>query len=81
MIKTTSGSGSVTTSRLLTRLISLRLFADAGFSFTLKKTTEYSDDAWSLGPGTSAEVNMKQTLREGNEATSTFTPTGWRFVG
>jgi hypothetical protein len=55
MIKTTSGSGSVTTKQITDSIdILTAAFADAGFSFTLKKTTEYINDAWSAaGPNTS----------------------------
>jgi hypothetical protein len=42
----TSGSGSVT-STVDSIDILTAAFTDAGFSFTLKKTTEYSNDAWS----------------------------------
>jgi hypothetical protein len=43
----TSGSGSVTSISTDSIDILTAAFTDAGFSFTLKKTTEYSNDAWS----------------------------------
>ena len=71
IIKTTSGAGSVTSKQITDSIAILTAaFADAGFSFTLISTTEFTNNAWSAAePGTSAELNMKQTLRVGNEAT------------
>lgn len=56
---------------------------DTPFRFTLVKVTRTTDDAWfAAGVGSAAELDMKQTLREGGaETLNLYTTSGGGYLG
>jgi hypothetical protein len=73
----TSGSGSVTSVRLPTRLISYGRLADAGFSFTLKKTPSIATTT----PGPLRAKHFQYMKQRETRLLSTFTPVRLAAVG
>ena len=67
VIRTSSGTGGVTTTQINNQITVMNnAFAAAGFSFYLAATDYSNNDSWyTAAPGTTAEANMKNTLRKG----------------
>jgi len=70
-ITDSSGQGAPTSRQIQDQIAVLNAaYAPSGFSFNLVATTQTRNDSWyTAGPGTTAERQMKQTLRQGSAAT------------
>ncbi|MEK8051030.1 zinc metalloprotease [Ideonella sp. DXS22W] len=70
-ITNSAGQGAPTAQQIQSQIAVLNAaYAPSGFSFNLVGTTTTRNDAWyTAGPGTTAEKQMKQALRQGSAAT------------
>ena len=71
VITSSSGQGAPTAQQIQSQISVLNAaYASSGFSFSLAGTTVTANDSWyTAGPGTTAETQMKQSLRVGSAAT------------